>query len=72
MAKKKVFISYDYDKAIQIDPQDAFAYYNRGLCYKYLGDKKKAITNFRKFLTISNDAHLLKTAKELIKELGEN
>ncbi len=62
----------DYDKAIQIDPQYAKAYYGRGLAYKFLGNSKKAIDDFRKFLTIGNDAHLLKMAKKFIKELGGN
>ena len=31
----------DYDKAIQLDPDDAMAYNNRGVAYYYLGQYTK-------------------------------
>jgi Flp pilus assembly protein TadD len=36
----------DYNRAISIDPQDAFAYYNRGVAKFELGDKQGAISDF--------------------------
>jgi Tfp pilus assembly protein PilF len=30
------------DKAIQLDPDDATAYYNRGLAYRHLGENQRA------------------------------
>ncbi len=33
----------DYDKAIELDPNDAAAYYNRGISYSELGQDQRAI-----------------------------
>ena len=36
----------DYDKAIQLDPDDTMAYYNRGVAYKELGRYHRAIEDY--------------------------
>lgn len=36
-----------FDKAIQIDPKYAEAYFARGACYQELGDKKKALEDYK-------------------------
>ena len=36
----------DYDEAIRLDPQDAVAYYNRGVAYKNLGQTERANQDF--------------------------
>ena len=38
----------DYNKAIELNPDDAPGYYNRGLINKKQGDKTKAIQDFTK------------------------
>jgi tetratricopeptide (TPR) repeat protein len=42
----------DYNRAITIDPQDAFAYYNRGVAKFELGDKQGAILDFDRVIAI--------------------
>ena len=37
----------DYTKAIDLDPQLADAYYNRGKVYKKIGEKVKAAADFK-------------------------
>ena len=39
----------DYAKAIELDPQDANAYNNRGLTYLKLGKPTEASTDFAKY-----------------------
>ena len=39
-------------KLIKLNPNDAFAYYNRGLAYHRKGDKGQAIADLRKVLEI--------------------
>jgi tetratricopeptide (TPR) repeat protein len=43
----------DYNRAITIDPQDAFAYYNRGVAKFELGDKQGAILDFDRVIAIN-------------------
>ena len=38
----------EYDKAIQIDPDDALYYNNRGLAYRHLGQDQRASQDFDK------------------------
>jgi tetratricopeptide (TPR) repeat protein len=42
----------DYNRAITIDPQDAFAYYNRGVAKFELGDNQGAISDFDRVIAI--------------------
>jgi tetratricopeptide (TPR) repeat protein len=42
----------DYNRAITIDPQDAFAYYNRGVAKFELGDNQGAILDFDRVIEI--------------------
>ena len=43
----------DYDKAIEIDSQSAFAYYSRGIAKSKLGDYQGAIADYTKALEIN-------------------
>jgi tetratricopeptide (TPR) repeat protein len=36
----------EYTKAIKLDPNDAGAYFNRGIAYGYKGDYDQAIADF--------------------------
>ena len=38
----------DYNKAIQLNPNFAEAYFGRGKCYEAMGDKAKAQADFAK------------------------
>ena len=37
----------DYNQAIQLNPNYANAYYNRGLAYQQLGENQRALADFR-------------------------
>ena len=43
----------DYTKAIEIDPKDAKAYYNRGLIFNNIGEYYQAIADFTKAIEIN-------------------
>lgn len=43
---------WDFDKAIELNPNDASYYYNRGLVYKRSWDNNKAIYNFYKAMEL--------------------
>ena len=60
----------DYDRSIELNPEYALAYFNRGLVYKILRNKKKAIFDFLKVIEIGTDADNLKSAEVFLKELG--
>ncbi len=38
----------DFNQAIRLDPNDAMAYYNRGLIYRNQGDNQAALSDFQK------------------------
>ncbi|MBW2177988.1 MAG: tetratricopeptide repeat protein, partial [Deltaproteobacteria bacterium] len=42
----------DYNRAIEIDPQLANSYANRGSAYSHLGQYKKAIADYEKALEL--------------------
>lgn len=69
---RRYFAQYeDYDEAIRQNPEDAEAYYKRGIAYKVQGNKAKAITDFEKFITLTNNPKLTKMAKQQIEELSK-
>ncbi len=43
----------DYTKAIKLNPQDAAAYYNRGIAYDDLGEYQKAIDDYTKAIELA-------------------
>ena len=45
----------DYDKAIALEPEDAVAYYNRGVSYLVLEQYERAIEDFDKAISIKQD-----------------
>ncbi len=44
----------EFEKAVELNPDDAYAYYNLGYIYaEYVVDRNRAIGNFRKFLKLT-------------------
>jgi len=41
-----------YDEAIRLNPNDAFAFYNRALIYRELGNNDRAIADFKRALDL--------------------
>jgi len=49
----------------------AEAYYNRGLAYRLLGKKTEAITNFKVFITLTENPEWIEMVSQQIEELSE-
>jgi tetratricopeptide (TPR) repeat protein len=61
----------DYDKAIQLKPDYADTYYDRGIAYFNKGETQKAIADFRKVLELSaNDSALCLDTRQSLQKLG--
>jgi len=60
-----------YNKAIELDPQLVIAYFWRGLSFKETAEKVKAIADFEKVVTLSNNSKLIETAMYHIEELSK-
>ena len=45
----------DYDKAIELDPNDVFVYTNRGKAYEGLGQYQRAIADYDKVIELEPD-----------------
>ena len=55
----------DFDKAIELNPKDAYAYYNRGNAKHDLKQYKEAIADFDKAIELNpKDASLMPTTTE--------
>jgi tetratricopeptide (TPR) repeat protein len=59
----------DYDQALKLEPDDADAYYNRGLAYRNKGDTAHAIADFRRYLELLPDAPDRRAVEDMIQEL---
>ncbi|MBU6346235.1 MAG: tetratricopeptide repeat protein [Cyanobacteria bacterium REEB494] len=63
----------DYNQAIELDSDDADAYYNRGLVRKELGDKRGAISDYTQAILLNpNYADGYYNRGLVYKELGDN
>lgn len=61
-----------FDRAIEINPDFAIAYYNRAIAYRYNGNSKKAIDDLNKSLDINQNRKNIYFKKALIKkEIGD-
>jgi len=60
----------DFTKTVQLDPQDSDSYYSRGNAFVALGEKQKAIEDFRKVLAISRNSDLRMKAELELRKLG--
>ncbi|GAJ13974.1 unnamed protein product, partial [marine sediment metagenome] len=61
----------EYTDAIELDPNLAVAYYNRGRAYKELGKKSEAIDDFEKCIALTDNPQLIEMARQQIEELSE-
>ncbi|MFC2006963.1 tetratricopeptide repeat protein [Chloroflexota bacterium] len=53
----------ELNKAIDLDPEYADAYYNRGIAYDKSGEVGKAISDYEKCIELSNDYELVEAAQ---------
>ncbi len=67
----------DYDRALKYfktnvanNPKDANSYDSLAECYKAMGDKAKAIKNFKKSLSLNPTANVKANSEKNLKELG--
>jgi tetratricopeptide (TPR) repeat protein len=60
---------FDFNKAIELGPKLAKAYFNRAYAYNRKGDKAQARADLDKCIQISTDPGLTKAAKELRERL---
>lgn len=67
----------DYDRALKYfkqnvanNPTDANSYDSLGECYKTMGDKKNAIKNLKKSLSLNPPANVKANSEKLLAELG--
>jgi len=59
----------DFTKAIQLDPDDAEAYFNRGSAYYDLGNLKQAIQDYERYLELAPNAPEREDLIDVIEEL---
>ncbi len=59
----------DFTKAIEIDPDYAYSYFNRALAFEEQGKKLEAINDYRKFLVVTNGRTRVKDATLAIEQL---
>ena len=61
----------DFDHAVFFNPNGAEAYYNRGVIYKRLGEKRKALNSFEKFIFYATNPLWIQSARHEISELSK-
>ncbi len=59
----------DYDKAIELDPGAALAYFNRGDEYRLLGDHERAIEDFETAVSLAQDPQVEAASRAWIESL---
>lgn len=60
----------EFTEAVNIYPFIANLYYNRAMAFEELGRITEAIADYKKFIEIGDDARLIESARESIKELS--
>jgi len=60
----------DCTKAINLDSKDFVSLLNRGVAYKLQGNEGKAIVDFEKVIASSDNAQVIKMAKQNLRELN--
>ncbi|WP_299336371.1 DUF2911 domain-containing protein [uncultured Psychroserpens sp.] len=59
-----------FKKAVKLDPDNPNVYDSLGEAYKIIGDKKNAIKNFKKVLSMNPPANVKANSEKHLKELG--
>jgi tetratricopeptide (TPR) repeat protein len=57
-----------YTAAIELKPNNALAYYKRGHAYRGMGERQKALLDFKQALELSNDAALRTAAAACLRQ----
>ena len=70
-ASTKVKAIDDYNKVIELNPNDATAYHDRGLAYKRKGKHDKAIQDFNKTIEIKDFAEAYYTRGECYRQRND-
>jgi tetratricopeptide (TPR) repeat protein len=60
----------NYTKAIQADPKNAEAYFQRGKAYNFKDETEKAKADFKKVVELTPDTEQGKKAKQLLNKLS--
>jgi regulator of sirC expression with transglutaminase-like and TPR domain len=60
----------DLDRAIQLNPDFADAYFHRGITYADKGEKEKAIEDLQKALELCGTSPLCQNARQELEKLG--
>lgn len=55
----------DYEKAIELEPDNAYGYYNMGRAYEFMGKYEKALECFQKSLVVERPESRLETRKSM-------
>jgi tetratricopeptide (TPR) repeat protein len=59
------------NKAVELEPGCADAYYNRGLAYKEQDKKAEAIADFEKFITLIDNPQWIEMARQQIEKISK-
>jgi len=63
----------DFDKVIEMDPADCFAYYRKGWCYELMGNNEKALECYDAGIDVEKDyAYIYLNRGELLRQKGMN
>lgn len=61
----------NFDEAIDLDPQYALAYYNRGISYYNIGNRNQAISDLVRALELGLSPDFEQEARALLEDLGQ-
>jgi Flp pilus assembly protein TadD len=62
----------DLSRSIELDASDPRVYCGRGRAYAANGQRAAAANDFRKAIAMTNDQDVIRKAKEVLSELGED
>ena len=62
----------DLNKAIELDPELAEAYFNRGSTYYYKGQEDLALADFNKVIELSSNPLIILEAEKYIAEISSD
>ena len=58
----------DYSKAIELDPNNSYLYFGRGMSYKYLGQKEEALKDLKMSLLLDPSFDLPKSIIDFLEK----